>query len=284
MALMLALIQGTSLPWGAVAALLVVAAMCGAFFLRVERRAPEPAVPLGHFDNRIICVSGLGQFATGAVMIGVTTFVPTYVQGVMGGSPLVAGFALAAMSFSWAMSSMVCGRLIAVTSFRLNAAIGSAALIAGGILLSALDPSRGPAFAGLGSLVIGIGMGFTNTTYTVAAQSSVEWHERGIATSLNLFMRYFGQSLGAALFGAILNFGIARELTGDPNILNRLMEPTLRGAIAPAQRAELSHAIASSLHVVYLITAAVAVIAFLISLRLPRSSNTRTASPGSVEA
>jgi anaerobic C4-dicarboxylate transporter len=151
-------------------------------------------------------------------------------------------------------------------------------------LLAALDPSRGPAFAGLGAFVIGIGMGFTNTTYTVAAQSSVEWRERGIATSLNLFMRYFGQAMGAALFGAILNFGIARELTGDPDILNRMMEPALRRTIGTAQLAELTHAIAASLHIVYLIAAAIAVVAFLISLRLPRNQNTRTARPGSVEA
>jgi EmrB/QacA subfamily drug resistance transporter len=284
MALMLALIQGTSLPWIVVASLVVVAALCAVLFLRVERRALEPAVPLDHFKNRIIRVSALGQFATGAVMIAVTTFIPTYVQGVMGRSPVVAGFALAAMSLGWPTSSVICGRLMAVASFRLNAALGSASLVAGGVLLAALDPSRGPAFAGLGAFVIGIGMGFTNTTYTVAAQSSVEWRERGIATSLNLFMRYFGQAMGAALFGAILNFGIARELTGDPDILNRMMEPALRRTIGTAQLAELTHAIAASLHIVYLIAAAIAVVAFLISLRLPRNQNTRTARPGSVEA
>ncbi|HUC61336.1 MAG TPA: MDR family MFS transporter [Alphaproteobacteria bacterium] len=284
MALMLALIQGTSLPWAAVAALLAVAILCLALFYRIERRASEPTVPLAHFRNRIISVSGLGQFATGAVMIGVTTFVPTYVQGVMGGTPIVAGFALAAMSIGWPISSLVCGRLMAVASFRLNAALGSATLVAGAALLAALDPSRGPVFAGLGAFVIGLGMGFTNTTYTVAAQSSVEWHERGIATSLNLFMRNIGQALGAAMFGAILNFGIARELTGDPNILNRLMEPALRRAIAPAHLAELIHAIAASLHVVYLIAAAIAVAAFLIALRLPPGHNARSARPGSIQA
>ena len=64
-------------------------------------------------------------------------------------------------------------------------------------------PERGALWAAIGCVLIGLGLGFTNNTYLVSVQSSVGWHERGIATSSNLFARLMGQSLGAAIFGSL---------------------------------------------------------------------------------
>ena len=57
-------------------------------------------------------------------------------------------------------------------------------------------------------------MGFCNTTFIVAIQGTVAWHERGVATGSQMFMRMIGMSVGAALFGAIVNFGVHRQLPG----------------------------------------------------------------------
>jgi predicted MFS family arabinose efflux permease len=88
-------------------------------------------------------------------------------------------------------------------------------MIAGSILLILLTPGKGPVWAGVGCALVGFGLGFANTTYLVALQSSVGWSERGVATSSNLFARLMGQSLGAAVFGAILNFCVYRQVPGS---------------------------------------------------------------------
>src|SRR6185437_14250047 len=94
--------------------------------------------------------------------------------------------------------------------------------------LVALDPACGVAWAGVGAFLIGVGMGFCNTTFIVSTQTAVAWEQRGIATSLALFTRMVGQSLGASAFGAVLNIGVAARLGEVGDAIDRLMEPGLR--------------------------------------------------------
>ena len=78
-------------------------------------------------------------------------------------------------------------------------------------MLILLTPASGLLWAGGGAFLLGVGMGFCNTAFIVSIQASVGWNERGMATSSTMFMRIVGQSVGAAVFGAILNFGIYRS-------------------------------------------------------------------------
>jgi len=90
-------------------------------------------------------------------------------------------------------------------------------LVAGSMLLVALQPESTLTLAAAGSFVIGIGMGFCNTAFIVSIQAGVGWTERGVATSSYVFMRIVGQSVGAAVFGAVLNFGLVQtyQVTGS---------------------------------------------------------------------
>jgi EmrB/QacA subfamily drug resistance transporter len=278
--LMLALIQGASLPGWLIGLLVLVSLLCLALFFCVERRAAEPMMPLALWRNRMIAIGNLGQLAAGAVMIAATGFLPTYVQGVLGRSAGVAGFALAAMSIGWPIASTVCGRLLARTSFRGNAVAGAALLVLGSALLALLAPERGGALlAGFGAFVLGVGMGFSNTTYVVGAQVSVAWRERGIATSLNLFMRMTGQALGAAFYGALINFGVQAHVAGGGDLANRLMDPAQRAAIDPALLQRLVHAIGAALQEVYVIGALLAALAVGLALRIPGHLNAHSAAP-----
>jgi MFS family permease len=147
-------------------------------------------------------------------MMPTIVFVPTYVQGVMGDSAVVAGFALTALSLGWPVGSIIAGRMINRSSYRAMAALSGVALIAGSAMLVAMDPVRGALWAGSSAFSTGLGMGFGNTTFVLAAQSSVPFRRRGIATSTSLFMRMLGQAVGAAIFGGILNIGLAQRRPG----------------------------------------------------------------------
>jgi EmrB/QacA subfamily drug resistance transporter len=271
--LMLALIQASELPRSAFIGLLAVAVAMGAAFYRAERTAAEPMMPLELWRHPVIALGNAGSLVTGALMMGVTTFLPSYVQGVMGRSPAVAGFALAAMSLGWPLASTLGGRLMVHTSYRLVAVLGGLALVIGSAVLLLLTPERGPLLGWLGAFWVGVGMGGCTTAYLVSIQTSVEWQRRGVATSSNLFMRIVGQALGAASLGAVLNLGLHARLPDTADAVGRLMERGSRQALDPAQLATLQAAVAGALHNVYAITVLMALLALALAWRYPRGLN-----------
>jgi len=56
--------------------------------------------------------------------------------------------------------------------------------------------------------IIGLGMGFVASPALIAAQSSVQWGERGVVTAGNIFARNIGSAVGVAVFGAIVNASV----------------------------------------------------------------------------
>jgi len=268
--LMLALVEvGNSGGIGAIVALAAGGATALWVLAIHERGAAEPILPLRLWRDRVIAVGSLSGFTGGMVMMAINAFLPLYVQGAMGRSPAAAGLALGAASVSWTFASVAGGRLMIRTSYRLAATIGGISLIAGALVLMSLGPASTLAWAGLGSLLIGVGMGFCNTSFLVSTQARVDWNERGMATSSIMFMRIVGNSVGAAVFGAILNFGINRRIPGAGDAVNRLLEPAARQGLGAAEIARLSEAVAGSLHVVYIVAGLVAVVSLLLALALP---------------
>jgi EmrB/QacA subfamily drug resistance transporter len=278
-ALMVALVQARGLPGSVLIALVVGGLLALVALIAHERQAIEPMVPLALWGRRIIAISNLGALTIGAMMMGVTAFLPTYVQGAMGRSAGVAGAAMSMMSISWTFSSIAAGRLMVRTSYRAAALAGALLLVAGSATLIALEPSRGPLWAGAGALLMGLGMGFCNTTFVVSAQAGVTWRERGAATSSVLFMRTVGQSLGAGLFGGLLNYGLYRPGADVGDLIERLMEPGRRSALDPAEIARLTDAIAGALHGVYLIVGLLALVALVLPLWIPASLSPRQPAP-----
>jgi len=162
------------------------------------------------------------------------------------------------------------------TSYRLAASIGGVFLIAGTLVLTTLGPVSSLFLAGAGSLLIGTGMGFCNTAFLVSTQASAGWSERGMATSSIMFMRIVGNSVGAAVFGAILNFGINSRIPEAGDAVNRLLEPAARQGLGTTEIARLSEAVAASLHIVYVVAGLVAIASLVLALSLPaRLSPTR---------
>jgi EmrB/QacA subfamily drug resistance transporter len=272
---MLALVQARSLADNDIAVLVGLGLAAFVALALHEARIPEPMVPFRLWRDRVIALANIGIFGTGAAMMSVSAFLPTYVQGVMGKSPAMAGLALGAMSVSWMFASFGAGRLMIRTSYRLASALGGAALVAGAVILTGLEPASGVFRAAAGAFVMGIGMGSCNTSFLVSIQASVEWSERGAATGANMFMRMIGQSFGAALGGAVLNFGIYRRLPQMADAVNQLLQPELRRGLSGADIARLADAVSASLNEVFLIAAAIAVLTLIVSLCFPAGLSPR---------
>jgi EmrB/QacA subfamily drug resistance transporter len=266
---MLALIQGHALDTAPLIGLYAAGALCMAAFVVQERRAAEPMMPLDLWRQRVIVVGNLGGLMTGALMIGVISFLPTFVQGVMGRSATVAGFALTAISIGWPIAATIGGRVMVHTSYRFVAGFGGVFMVVGSAVLWSLGPLDGPLWAAAGAFLLGAGLGLSSTAFMVSIQSSVGWGQRGVATSTNMFMRIAGQALGAAVFGAVINYGLANTGTEHESI-DRLMEPAMRATLATADLSALTEILAAALHNVYAIGLALAIVTLGISLAIPR--------------
>lgn len=188
-------------------------------FVRVEQRAVEPVLPLWVLTHRVLVGGSLVSLCVGAILIGLSSYVPTYVQGVLGTGPLTAGFALAALTLGWPIAAALSGRIYLQIGFRDTALIGTAVVVAGSV--GALWLGRGTPVWWVGAccFVIGIGMGLTASPTLVAVQSVVGWRERGVVTSTNLFARSIGSAVGVAIFGAIANATLTQRLSAAPPAL-----------------------------------------------------------------
>lgn len=279
-ALILAIVQASVLGLDVVLVLVGGGILALAGLVFHEGRTAEPMMPLDLWRNRMIAAVNIGGLITGAVMMATTVFLPTYVQGVMGYSPVVAGFCLTALSVGWPVGATVSGRIMLRASYRAVVLAGCVALVIGAALLFVLDPARSPVWAGAAAFFTGLGMGFTNTVYVIAAQDSVERDRRGIATSGALFMRMLGQAVGAALYGGILNAGLARRLPDADGVVNQLMDPGRRATLDAATIARLSQAVADSLHLAYLVGIALALGALLVTFAMPHRVAARASGQG----
>ncbi len=279
-AVMMVVVQADVLAPTIITALLAAGTLALILLVVNERRSREPIVPFALLRHRIIAAGNLGGLAIGALLTCVVGFLPTYIQGAMGEPPTTTGIVIAVLSVAWALASIVAGRLMVKTSYRLTGAVGALALIAGCGLLIALDQSNSLVFVNSGGTLIGIGMGFCNTTFLVAVQTSVGWSERGAATSSVLFMRTIGQALGAGIAGAILNFSLARTVPSAGETLNQLLEPARRASLDPQTIDQLSHAIADALHQVYVIAGVLGALTLALVVLLPAgASPTRPEKP-----
>ncbi len=268
-ALMLVMIQGAELPMATLAGVGALGVATLLVFLLHEMRTAEPMLALDLLRDRVIAIGSVGGGLAGAVMMGVSAFLPAYVQGAMGRSATAAGIVLGAMSITWALASIFGGRLMVRTSYRLAAVLGALSLLCGSAVLVGLTPARGMLWATAGSLVIGVGMGLCNTAFIVSIQAAVPWNKRGAATSSGLFLRFIGQAVGAASFGAVLNATILRRVPDAGHLVDQLMEPALRRALAPAEEARLVAVIAAGLHNAYWLACALSAVTLALVIMLP---------------
>ncbi len=170
-----------------------------------ERRAAEPVLPLWVFRRHLLLSSALVSVGVGAILIGLTSFVPTYLEGALGTTPLVAGLAVAALTIGWPISASLSGRLYLRIGFRNTALSGMVFVMLGAVALAVTAGAPSVYVVAASCFTVGLGLGLVATPTLIAAQSSVEWDERAVVTGANLFSRSVGSAVGVAIFGAVAN-------------------------------------------------------------------------------
>lgn len=216
---------GQAWPWLSApsVSVLALAALLGAATVWRERSAREPIIPLWLWRHRVLATSNLAMIGMGLVMMAPTTYLPTFGQSVLGLGAITAGLLLASMSIGWPVASSLSGRWYLRIGFRDTALMGAVLMVVatGGFLALGYPGRVLPLLAD--QLLLGAGFGMLSTPLLVGIQSTVTWRDRGVVTGANVFSRYLGQSLGAALYGAVFNHAMARRLAEAPASLRDVL-------------------------------------------------------------
>jgi MFS family permease len=248
----------------------LVAVVAVVLFVLQERRSPEPMISLELWGRRPIAAANGASLLVGMVMIGITTFLPVFVQGVMQKSPLIGGFALSAMVLGWPVGATVGVRGFRRFGVRSVLWVGGVLIPLGALIFLFLNGDSSPIVAGLGSLIVGLGMGLSSSSSIILVQEIVSWSERGSVTASYLFARSLGSTFGATVFGAVLNFGLLRSghagATSDQ--LRQLLEQGSEAVGEPGLRATLEQ----SLHLTFVSMFAIALMGAATLFLVPKIS------------
>jgi MFS family permease len=271
--LLLAVLKGGELSWTWGGTLLVVALILLGAFLVWEQLAADPVLPLDLILSAHIGAAIAGSFLIGALLFGLDTYIPLFVQGVRGGTATQAGRVITPLFLSWAVSVAVAAKVVVRLGFRRTAVTGSILIAAGTlcVTLGTVWQAWSVALFAAGMIVIGLGMGPTSLSYILAVQNAVDWGRRGAATGAVIFFRTMGGALGVGALGASLGFELARHLAtpaGAGIDVTAALRPETHKLLTAPQLLVVQDALGRSLRDVFFEMLAIALLAIVCSVGL----------------
>ena len=267
-ALLLGLVWGgRQYPWGSGHVVLALAAsvVLLVVFGIVERRAPEPILPFDVLRNPIVAGSVACMALIGMVMFGTISYVPLFVQGVIGTSATSSGVVLTPMILGAVCTSILTGQLVSRTGrYRWNAVLGPVVLTAAMLLLWRMNVSTTNGEAARNMVIAGIGMGSMMQVFVLSVQNAVPRSRIGSATALTQFGRQMGATLGVTVMGVIVNHGLPSGVAagGEAAKVHRL-PPALRSGLAGA------------IHPAFLVAACIAAAVWVIAVLFVKEQKLR---------
>jgi EmrB/QacA subfamily drug resistance transporter len=265
---------GNEYAWGSPQVLGLAAAGVALLvaFVRQERRAPEPIIPLSLFRSRVFSVASAMGFVIGLALFGAVIFIPLFLQLVYGLSPTSSGLRMLPLMAGLLAASILGGRAITrIGRYKIFPITGTAITTVGLFLLSRLEVGTPPWVASVYMLVLGVGLGLVMQVLVLIVQNDAPARDVGVATSTSTFFRSMGGSLGVALFGAIFASRLASELTSLPAAAAARLSgginvsPVEVHALPPGVRHDFLVAFVDALQPVFLVGAGLTAVAFALS-------------------
>jgi EmrB/QacA subfamily drug resistance transporter len=178
-------------------------ALLGAFLL-IERRSPEPLVPLGVFRIRTIRAANVAMFLVAAGLFAMFYFNSLYMQRVLGYTPLQAGLASLPFTAGIMIGAGLAQQLVRKLGARETPVLGVIIAVVGMLLFLRLEPG-GSYLSDLlpAIVVVSIGMGLTFVPVTLIATSGVGAETAGLASGLFNTSQQIGGALGLAVLATL---------------------------------------------------------------------------------
>jgi hypothetical protein len=277
---------GKQYPWAStqIIGLLIIGLILAVAFVFVQSRASEPILPLRLFRQPTFSIGNGAGFILGFCMFGSIIYVPLYLQIVKGATPTASGLLLLPMMGGIIGSSIISGRAISRIGHYKWFPVAGTLVMATGLLLFirlAVDTSLWQAAGTM--MLIGVGLGLSMQPLILAVQNSLDRSDMGAGTSAATFFRSLGGSLGVAALGAIMTNRLSLELAhaiaklpegvraGLPKLGAgfSINEPARIRALPAPIRSAIQEGFVNALHPVFLVAAAMALLAAALTLALP---------------
>lgn len=271
--LLLAVLRGPGASLGGVLALVAAGVVILAGFAAWERKAADPILPPDLMTQVPIAAAIAVSFIIGALMFGIDTYIPLYVQGVKGGDAIQAGRVITPMFLSWAISVAVAAKVVVRFGFRATGMAGMTmvAVGVGGLALGADHPLHAIPIFSASMVLIGFGMGPGSLSCILNVQNAVPWNRRGVATGAVTFFRSMGGALGVGLLGATLALELSHRLlaanAGGIDVVAAL-RPETHDLLAPEQLRLVQEALGRTLRDVLWQMFGLAAVAVLLASRM----------------
>ncbi len=268
------LLGGNYYPWMSIQTIGLVALAVVFFliFIRIEKRVKEPVLHLEFFKNRIFLISMMVGFIVAMGMFSATTYIPLFVQIVLGKTATNSGLIMIPMVASTAIANITSGQIIFRTGkYKLLAIGGLTFLAIGTMLLSLMSLSTTYAELIRNMILIGIGIGITMPLFMVVVQNAFEHSRIGVVTASLQFFRNIGGLIGIAVFGTIMivllnahlpNTGISKSLQDPEAIIGSGL------SISSEEMIVLRSALAFSLGKIFLMSSVVTIFGLLLAFFL----------------
>jgi len=241
--------------------------------LMVEKRVEDPILPLHMFRDRLFSIAILHGMLSGWAMFGSISYVPLFVQAVLGTSATVAGISLTPMSLIWTVASILGSWMLLKISFRSVAVIGTVFLVIGCYFLTTINMGTSQILVMIYTSLMGIGMGLTIPVFLISIQTFAAKRDLGVATSTIQFSRSIGGTLGVSVLGVVLSSRLSTLLLQagrDPSgiSLNSLINP-IPGSAASIDL-PLRQALGTSMANMFLVSFIAAVLSLIVVFFTPK--------------
>jgi EmrB/QacA subfamily drug resistance transporter len=255
---------------------LIVVVLVGlVVFVAVERRAPEPMIPLHLFSDRVVLTCVIAGMCAGTIAFGAAQFLPLYFQDSLFVSPTESGLRMLPQMIGVTLGTFGIGRMILWTGrYKAYPVIGTSVAAAGLYAISHISGTTPYPWLIAPMIAMGFGMAAVFTTTSIATQNAVEFHDLGVATATIMFFRSLGGSFGLAVFGTILNSTIRSEIPDRLGIssdeaASLIREPSDIAALPDNSRQAVVDGLASGVGRIYLVCAGVMVVGFVAAILMP---------------
>ncbi len=295
--------QGQSWGWGDIKSLVCYAiGVIGVVaFILVERAMKDAAlIPLRLFKNSTFSLVIVLGVIIGVAMFGGITLIPQYLQIVRGSSPTLSGLQSLPLMGGLMVASLGSGQITARTGrYKIFPIIGSGLLVIASVLFTQLGATSPLWQPMIYMFIFGAGLGLSMQVLSLAAQNAAPAKDMGVSTSSATFFRQIGGTLGVAVFLSILfstvGNKIATAVTGafntapfqaalhdpavlknpaDAAIIHQMQTHSVGGSLTnssfiqqidPRLALPFKVGFTNSIDLVFLVAAAVALVAFIVA-------------------
>ncbi len=267
-ALLLGLMEfGSSTSWILLAAALALFIL----LLWVESRAADPILPIPLFSDALFSTATAHGLFTGCAIFGSLSFIPLFVQAVLGTSATQAGITITPMLLGWVTASIIGTRMMLRVGYRKLGLGGTALFVVGAFLMTLVGVNSSQIAMMMFVTMMGVGMGLSIPAFFIAVQTSVGKHYLGTATSTLQFSRSIGGTLGVSVMGAALSMRLASDFRAsglDPELVKQLLEPLPGSQIVVD--VGVRAAMANGIHLVFVIAFIAGVLGLAAAFFAPR--------------